>query len=71
MIGTEYKHIAYMSALPDDSVIVCGKKGRQWRLTQYNLVDGTEMGDIKLDKRPDGLALVSLAGRPCLALSYM
>lgn len=71
MIGTDYKHIAYMCAPPDDLVIVCGKKGRQWKLTQYSLHDGTEMSDIKLDKRPDGMALVTLAGRPCLALSYM
>ena len=71
MIGTEYKHIAYMHTLPDDSVIVCGKKGRQWRLTNYSLRHGSEIESIKLAKRPDGLALVTFVGKPCLALSYM
>ena len=71
-IITDYEYIRLVTVLPDNSLVVCGKKLQGWKLTQYNQENGTEMFGrwFKNLGAGDGLAVVNLAGIQCLALSY-
>ena len=40
------------------------------KLTKYNLETGAELDTAKLWTSPNGLVSISLAGRPCVAVSY-
>ena len=49
-VNTGYSHIAYMSPLPDGSILFCGEDGNQWRLIQYDMVNDRELGMTRLEK---------------------
>ena len=61
-----------MNVLPDNKIVVCGKKLQGWKLTQYNQENGAEVFGkwCKNLGAADGSTVVNLVGIQCLALSY-
>ena len=61
--------------LPDKSIMVCGKKGAAWVLSRYSETNDRgvyrhrEIGSGTIAVA-DGSAVVNLAGKQCLAVSY-
>ena len=64
-----------MNPLGGNKVAVCGMEPDDWgkakvKLTLYDLQTSTELGQITLEKRPNGMTEITMDGRQCLALSY-
>ena len=68
--------MAYMSLLPDGSVVVCGKfKGRsfkreEWNMVRYNAQLDRTFSASGLKPSPDGMSDVKLGGKHCIAVAY-
>ena len=69
--NTARTHVSYSSLVGDGTIVLCGKVGEEWKLTQYDLQKGVELSSAFLGELPWGMACVTLNGQPCLAMSYM
>ena len=70
-ITTQFSYITFMIPLGANSVIVCGERGDRWVLARFNLGHEGAVRTAALDKRPDGMTRVTLAGNACVVLSYL
>ena len=68
--------MAYMSLLPDGSVVVCGKlkgwpfKREEWKMVRYNAQLDRTFSASGLKPSPDGMSDVKLGGKHCIAVAY-
>ena len=69
-VSTEHDVITFLSPVAGNSVVVCGKLNGKWKLKLYNLQYGGELCSVKLSDQPDGMTVVTLDGKRCLAVSY-
>ena len=68
---TGFEHISHTAVVDVDRIVVCGKVGEEWRMTQFSLNHGGKLRSIVLKEKPDGLASVMLGEKACLAVSYV
>ena len=59
----------YMCLMSDNTVVVCGREGNQWKLKRFDQRE-TEISYIELKDQPSGITEVILDGKTVLALSY-
>ena len=69
-VMTECSHISYVSCLADATVVICCKEHGSWKLLQYDVHNGKEIGRTVLENQPDGITVVTLNGKQCLAMAY-
>ena len=70
---TEHSRISFFTTLADNSVVICGKEDdfELWKLTKYSLQNFTKLHSTFLEKRPYGMAEITLAKKQCVAVSYL
>ena len=59
-----------MATLSDGSVVIAGKDVNGNKIKRFNMMDNTTICTEELRHEPDGLAEISLGGKPALAISY-
>ena len=59
-----------MTFLSDDTVAVCVKEHKQYKLKRFSLETGRELGSARLAEVPCGMTEVRLGGRATVAVSY-
>ena len=59
-----------MTFLSDDTVAVCVEEHKQYKLKQFSLETGRELGSARLTEVPCGMTEVQLGGRATVAVSY-
>ena len=62
--------VSNIATLTDGSLVISGKDGQGWKLKQFNMKDNTTIYTEELTNEPNGLAEISLGGRPALAILY-
>ena len=67
---TGHERISPLWPLGTKNVAFCGKEKEKWRLTACNLQHCGEMLSAKVEKGPQAIAEVELAGKPCLVMSF-
>ena len=67
---TGHERISPLWPLGANTVAFCGKEKDKWRLTACNLQHCGEMLSTKLEKGPQAIAEVELAGKSCLVMSF-
>lgn len=59
-----------MSPFGENSVVVCVKEGKEWKLSQYNIQTGAQMSCTDLYDNAGGIAEIELGTKAALALSF-
>ena len=71
VINTKCKTIWHMCPIGGSAVVVCGEQYNCRKLIHYNVRNGAELDSTYIYKTPDGLEEVQMAGKPCVAVSYV
>ena len=69
-VDSRLTEVSNIVTLTDGSVAITGKDVNGNKLKRFNMIDNTTISTEKLTNGPDGLAEISLGGRPALAISY-
>ena len=59
-----------MAVCDDNSLVIVGKIGVRTTLTKYDLITRKKMDSVFIDDGAKSVSEVSLAGKPCIAVSY-
>ena len=59
-----------MAVIDDGSLVILGRKKGKTTLTRYEVPSGETLDSVLLGDDARSIAGVSLAGKPCLAVSY-
>ena len=60
----------FLTSLSDGNIGVCGRKGKMWKLINYNPLTGSILKDVSLDSEVRGMSSLKLGGRAVLAITY-